>query len=140
MSETAEAEGEDEGSGPVRLDKWLWAARLFRTRTIAKGEIEAGHVRYEGERAKVSRVVQLGATLRVRQGYEEKEIIVRGLSDVRRGAPEAQQLYEETAASVSRREQAKALREAARQTLNPSKPGKKQRRMLERFKKDHGWS
>lgn len=131
---------EEDGEGPVRLDKWLWAARFFRTRSIAKAEIEAGHVRYEGERAKVSRIVQLGARLLIRQGYEEKEVIVRALSDQRRGAPEAQLLYEETEASVARRADARVLRQAANQSANPTKPSKKQRRMLERFKKDHGWS
>ncbi|MGQ0618729.1 MAG: RNA-binding S4 domain-containing protein [Panacagrimonas sp.] len=130
----------DDERGPVRLDKWLWAARFFRTRSIAKSEVEAGHVRYESERAKVSRVVQIGATLHVRQGYEEREIVVLALSDQRRGAPEAQTLYEETAASRERRAQAKLLREAASQSVNPTKPSKKQRRMLDRFKKDHGWS
>lgn len=126
--------------GPVRLDKWLWAARFYRTRSIAKTEIEAGHVRYEGERTKVSRVVQVGATLSVRQGYEEKEVVVRALSDQRRGAPEAQALYAETEQSIARRAQARLLRDAAQHAVNPVKPSKKQRRMLDRFKKDHGWS
>lgn len=135
----ADHDGSDD-AGPVRLDKWLWAARFYRTRSIAKTEIEAGHVRYEGERTKVSRVVQVGATLSVRQGYEEKEIVVQALSDQRRGAPEAQTLYVESDQSVARRAEAKLLRDAAQHAVNPVKPSKKQRRMLDRFKKDHGWS
>lgn len=72
---------------PVRLDKWLWAARFFRTRSLAKQAVENGKVLYNGERPKVSRVVQIGASLRVAQGHDRVEIRVLGLSDRRGGAP-----------------------------------------------------
>jgi ribosome-associated heat shock protein Hsp15 len=75
---------------PVRLDKWLWAARFFKTRSLAKQAIESGHVRYDEDRSKVSKTVAIGARLRIRQGWDEIEVVVRGLSDERRGAPQAQ--------------------------------------------------
>ena len=84
----------------VRLDKWLWAARFYKTRSIAKAMIEGGKVHYNGQRAKVSKTVEVGAMIKLRQGNDEKEIEVIALSDQRRGAPEAQLLYQETALSV----------------------------------------
>ena len=74
----------------VRLDKWLWAARFYKTRAIAKAMIEGGKVHYDGQRAKCSKLVEVGARLQIRQGNEEKTIEVVALSDQRRGAPEAQ--------------------------------------------------
>ena len=87
----------------VRLDKWLWAARFYKTRSIAKAMIEGGKVHYNGQRAKVSKAVEIGATIKLRQGNEEKEVEVLALSDQRRGAPEAQLLYQETEKSVKQR-------------------------------------
>ena len=84
----------------VRLDKWLWAARFYKTRSIAKAMIEGGKVHYNGQRAKVSKTVEVGAMIKLRQGNDEKEIEVIALSDQRRGAPEAQLLYQETAQSI----------------------------------------
>ena len=72
----------------VRLDKWLWAARFFKTRGVAKQAIEGGKVHYEGQRTKCSRHVEVGATLVIRQGFDEKTVVVVALSDQRRGAPE----------------------------------------------------
>jgi len=89
----------------VRLDKWLWAARFYKTRSIAKAMIEGGKVHYNGQRAKVSKTVEVGAMIKLRQGSDEKEIEVIALSDQRRGAPEAQLLYQETAQSVKKREE-----------------------------------
>ena len=86
----------------VRLDKWLWAARFYKTRSIAKAMIEGGKVHYNGQRAKVSKNVEVGAMIKLRQGNDEKEIEVIALSDQRRGAPEAQLLYQETAQSVKK--------------------------------------
>lgn len=136
MNETAHPKPVDD----VRLDKWLWAARFFKTRTLAKEAIEAGHVRYAGERAKVGRSVQPGALIRVRQGWDEREVTVRALSDQRLGAPQASLLYAETEASKSQREQARLARAAASAMVTQEKPNKKARRMLERFKRDQGWS
>lgn len=118
----------------VRLDKWLWAARFFKTRNLAKAAIESGHVRYDGERCKVSKDVAPGAHLQIRQGWDEVEVQVTGLSVQRRGAPEARQLYEETAASVQRREQRQLERRLAGDAVSDQRPTKKQRRVLQRFR------
>jgi len=120
----------------VRLDKWLWAARFFKTRSLAKQAIEGGKVHYEGARTKVSREVTVGAELQIRQGWDEKTVVVLGLSDQRRGAGEAQLLYRETDASVAAREQRAALRKAAGEHLagTPVRPGKRERRQIRRFR------
>ena len=118
----------------VRLDKWLWAARLFKTRSLAKEAIESGHVRYDGERCKVSKSVRAGARLAVRRGADEIELVVEGLSDQRRGAPEAQRLYRETPQSIARREDARLQRTLAQGLVSHERPSKQQRRELLRFK------
>lgn len=127
----------DDSSGPVRLDKWLWAARFYRTRSIAKDAIESGHVRYQGERAKVGRAVHVGAVLNLRQGFEEREVVVKALSAKRQGAPEAQLLYEETAASLRQREEAKILRRSG-PMFDDARPERDQRRAGTRFKRGEG--
>ena len=119
---------------PVRLDKWLWAARFFRTRSLAKQAVENGKVLYNGERPKVSRVVQIGASLRVAQGHDRVEIRVLGLSDRRGGAPEGRLLYEETAQSVEQRAVAAAQRRA-NAPVSTERPSKKERRLISRFKR-----
>lgn len=119
----------------VRLDKWLWAARFYKTRAIAKQMIDGGKVHYNGHRTKCSRHVEVGAVLEVRQGFDEKEIVIMAISDQRRGAPEAQKLYEETEASVKKREQHAAERKAMGSSLNPrNRPNKKERRQIRSFK------
>lgn len=116
----------------VRLDKWLWAARFYKTRGIAKQMIEGGKVHYEGQRAKCSKAVEVGATLQIRQGWDERIIVVKALSEQRRGAAEAQALYEETADSLARREERAAQRKAMKGSeLSPKqKPDKRSRRQL----------
>lgn len=126
------SDGDDGGS--VRLDKWLWAARFFKTRSMARAAIEAGHVRYDDERPKVGKQVRSGARLRIRRGNETFEIVVRALSDQRRGAPEAQQLYEELAESAAAREQERLDRRARRAPTPTGRPDKKQRRALQNLK------
>ncbi|HEY9546439.1 MAG TPA: S4 domain-containing protein [Solimonas sp.] len=120
----------------VRLDQWLWAARFFRTRTLAKEAIEAGHVRCEGERCKVAKEVRVGMRLLVRRGHSDVEVIVEGLSIKRGGAPLAQQLYAETAESIAHREQLKLQHQADGQTLPDQRPSKKDRRAIARFKRE----
>ncbi len=133
MSSTAKS---DVGETPrVRLDKWLWAARFFKTRSLAKQAIESGHVRYDGERCKVSKDVAVGARIAVRRGWDDQEVQVQALSDVRRGAPEAQLLYLETDDSVQRRESQRLERQAAQQAAGPDRPTKQQRRLLQRMKR-----
>lgn len=94
----------------LRLDKWLWAARFFKTRSLAQQAIEAGRVLVDRERVKVAHVLRMGEALTVRTGNIEQVVIVRALSDQRRGAPEARLLYEETAASIEARERERERR------------------------------
>ena len=127
---------ENQSDNEVRLDKWLWAARFYKTRSIAKAMIEGGQVHYNGQRAKVSKAVEIGATIKLRQGNEEKEIIVTALSTQRRGAPEAQLLYQETEKSVKQREAITFARKANALSMpHPERrPNKKERRELVKFK------
>ncbi len=120
----------------VRLDKWLWAARFFKTRSLAKAAIDGGKVHLGGNRVKVSKDIAVGDLLQIRQGWDEKVVQVMALSDQRRGATEAQRLYEETETSVKRRESEAAARKAAGGMIDrpAGRPSKKQRRQIHRFK------
>ena len=120
----------------LRLDKWLWAARFFKTRSLAKAAVEGGKVQLEGQRVKVSREICEGDTLHIRQGWDERVVVVKALSEQRRGAPEAQLLYEETAESIAKREEAAAARKAAGGMIDrpAQRPDKRQRRQIHRFK------
>nr|WP_319527008.1 S4 domain-containing protein [Pseudomonas laurentiana] len=123
-----------EDDDKVRLDKWLWAARFYKTRALAKAAIESGKVHCRGERCKPGKEPRVGDEFVLRTGFDERTIVVKALSVVRRGAPEAQVLYEETAQSVARREQAAALRKAgALGVTTDGRPTKKQRRQLHQF-------
>lgn len=123
----------------VRIDKWLWAARFYKTRSLAKQAIEGGKVHCDGQRIKASKEIAVGITLTLRQGFDEKEVEVVALSDQRRGAPEAQKLYSETASSIAKREEEAAKRKLLRGLdLGPQhKPNKKQRRQIHRFQNIH---
>ncbi len=123
-------------SEKVRLDKWLWAARFYKTRAIAKQAIEGGKVHYNGSRTKCSRVVEVGAMLSIRQGFDEKTVEVLKLSDQRRGAPEAALLYVETGESIRKREQMAEQRRAMRGAahISDGRPTKKDRRQISEFK------
>lgn len=120
----------------LRVDKWLWAARFFKTRSLAKAAIEGGKVQLEGQRIKVSREISTGETLRIRQGWDERDIVVEALSDQRRGAPEAQAMYHETDASILRREQSLQARKlAGGMTERPKgRPDKRARKQIHRFR------
>ena len=120
----------------LRVDKWLWAARFFKTRSLAKAAIDGGKVQLAGHRVKVSKEISVGDELHIRQGWDEKVIVVLSLSNQRRGAAEAQHLYEETAESMKKREADAAARKAAGGMIDrPAKrPTKKQRRQIHRFK------
>ena len=120
----------------VRVDKWLWAARFFKTRTLAKTAIEGGKVQIDGQRVKVSREIAPGDVLRIRQGWDQREVVVAAVSDQRRAAPIAQTLYEETQESIERRSRAAEARKAAGAISRPTqKPGKHERKALERLRK-----
>lgn len=118
-----------------RLDKWLWAARFFKTRSLAKKAIEGGKVHYNGQRVKTSKLVERGAELRIPSGWDEKTVIVTAISDQRRGAPEAHRLYRETESSIQQREQRAAERKAGSSVVTEQRPTKKQRRQIHRFKR-----
>ena len=118
----------------VRLNKWLWAARFYKTRALAKTAIESGKVHCRGERCKPSKEPRLGDELQIRVGLEERTVEVKGLSVVRRGAPEAQLLYAETEQSIAKRESMVAMRKSgAMGIISDGKPTKKQRRQLHQF-------
>lgn len=115
----------------VRLDKWLWAARFYKTRSLASQMVQGGKVHFNGQRCKASRTVEVGVMLTLWQGNEEKEIEILAIDSVRRGAPQAQLLYRETEASIARREQRQLQRQLQPQMPRPeTKPDKKQRRQL----------
>lgn len=123
-------------SASVRLDKWLWAARFYKTRAIAKQMIDGGKVFYNGQRTKSGKAVSLGDKIVLRQSYEEREVIVIALADKRRDASFAQTLYQETETSIATREK-NALARKQGTLLSPAsdtKPDKKQRRKLRQFK------
>ncbi|MBH1931644.1 ribosome-associated heat shock protein Hsp15 [Serratia rubidaea] len=124
------------GGAAVRLDKWLWAARFYKTRALAREMIDGGKVHYNGQRSKPSKNVELNAEIKLRQGNEERTVVVLALSGQRRGASEAQLMYEETAASIANREQmAQARKLNALSMPHPDRrPDKKERRTLIKFK------
>ena len=120
----------------LRIDKWLWAARFFKTRSIAKTAIEGGKVHIDGHRVKVAREIGVGDIVMVKQGWDEKEIEVMALSDRRGPASEAQQLYAETERSLARRAKEAEARKAAGAMARPAqRPGKHERKALERLRK-----
>lgn len=119
----------------VRLDKWLWAARFYKTRAIAKQAIEGGKVHCQGARAKPSKEIEVGMAISLRQGFDDKVVLVKAISDQRRGAPEAQLLYEETQESIEKREKLALQRKSQpKHWPNPTRPNKKQRRQIQAFK------
>lgn len=126
----------EKSSEEVRLDKWLWAARFYKTRAIAREMIEGGKVHYNGQRSKPGKVVELNAELTLRQGNDERTVVVADISAQRRPASEAQQLYRETDASIEKREKMAQARKMNALTMpHPDRrPDKKERRDLMKFK------
>jgi len=119
----------------VRIDKWLWAARFYKTRAIAKQAIDGGKVHCNGARPKPSKEIEIGSKIKLRQGFDEKTVIVKALSEQRRGAPQAQLLYEETEESREKRELLTQQRKAQpKHWPSATKPTKKQRRLIQQFK------
>lgn len=117
----------------VRIDKWLWAARLFKTRSLATSAIRGGHVHVNGERPRPARPLRVGDRLRVRRGDAELELQVLALSERRGPAREAEQLYEETDASAQRREEQRERRRLQRHVGPERRPHKKDRRAIRRL-------
>ncbi len=116
----------------VRLDVWLWAARFYRTRSLAKQAVETGKVDVAGQRPKSSRAVRVGEALQISRGDEVFDIQVLGLSEMRGPAPVAQQLYAESEASLARRAELRLQRAAAKNGYQPPehKPDKRARRLI----------
>ncbi len=125
------------GAGPtVRIDKWLWAARFFKTRSLATAAIKGGHIELDGHKAKASAAVRAGQMLKIKKPEQVFEIEVIAVSDKRGPASQAQQLWQETPESEKRRADEAAERRAARLTMPrpTARPDKKSRRRLRQFK------
>lgn len=121
----------------VRIDKWLWAARLFKTRSLASEAVSLGRVQINGQDVKPARELKLGDRLHLRQGPIQRELIVKGISHQRGPAPVAQQLYEETPSSIQSRAQAAERARLAPEpaaSMEHGRPTKQQRRDLQK-----GW-
>lgn len=118
-----------------RLDKWLWAARFFKTRSLAVDAVEGGKVRIDAERAKPAKEVKVGMIVIIRNKDFEIEAQVTGLSNIRRGAPEAALLYAETADSITKRENAKLTKvdETGVRERGLGRPTKRQQRDIKKF-------
>ena len=116
----------------VRIDKWLWAARFFKTRSLATEAVDTGRVRREGERIKPARTVKLDDKLLIDNGADLWEVRVLGISDVRGAAPVARLLYEETTESIAKRDHAQEARKLYREpgTTIKGRPTKRDRRAL----------
>jgi ribosome-associated heat shock protein Hsp15 len=127
----------DDGAddGRIRFDKWLWAARFYKTRSLCVQAIDAGQARVNGERAKPARAMRVGEAVSVRKSGIVCEVLVTALSDRRGGAADAAKLYRETEASAAAREQLLQERRAAEasQPRFAGRPTKRQRRKLEDF-------
>lgn len=124
----------------LRLDKWLWAARIFKTRAKAKQAITGGKVQTDGQRAKPAKEITAGTMLRIRRGDDEMLLEVLRLTEQRRGATEAAELYRETAASIQARLEARTRRKAERDAMQlpAARPDRRDRRTLERIKRGTG--
>jgi ribosome-associated heat shock protein Hsp15 len=120
----------------VRADIWLWAARMYKTRSLAKQAIDGGKVDINGAGCKTSKALHVGDTVRLTRGEERLELEIQALSEQRGPASVAQLLYRETEASRSAREQARELRRLTGAGLNrpPTRPNKQERRELRRLK------
>ena len=130
----------DQTNEPIRIDKWLWAARFFKTRALAAAAITGGKIEVNSARAKPSRILRRGDQLGIRRGFHEWTVIVKGVAGIRGPAPEAQLLYEETEESVQKREAVAAQLKLERppEFDTPGRPSKKDRRAVLRFTK-RGW-
>src|SRR5690606_20872736 len=129
----------DTSARKIRIDKWLWAARVDKTRNLPNQAIEGGKVHCDGQRVKASKEISTGIYLTIRQNMDEKTVLVTALSEQRRGAPEAALLYQETDESREQRERLAAERKAgmASYVISDHRPNKKERRQIFRFERLH---
>jgi len=119
----------------LRIDKWLWAARFYKTRTLACEEVVKGHVLVNGQTVKPAREIKASDSIQIQQGQTRRTVLVRGLSAQRGSAPVAQQLYEETAESRLTREKAAEQRRVAAEpahSIEHGRPTKRDRRDMQR--------
>jgi len=118
-----------------RLDKWLWAARFFKTRSLATAAIETGKVHVDGDRVKPAKEVKIGQVVHIRNRDFEIEVDVLALSNIRKGAPEAALLYQETQGSITKRENAKLTgeNEYGKRDRGLGRPTKRQLRDIKKF-------
>ena len=125
----------NETDNKCRLDKWLWAARFFKTRSLATAAIDTGKVHVDGDRVKPAKEVHIGQVIHIRNRDFEIEVNVQGLSNVRKGAPEAALLYSETIESIAKRENAKLTGEHdfAQRDRGAGRPTKRQLRDIKKF-------
>ncbi|HET9748623.1 MAG TPA: RNA-binding S4 domain-containing protein [Casimicrobiaceae bacterium] len=117
----------------VRIDKWLWAARFYKTRSLAAEAIDTGHVRVDGERVKPAQTVRCGARVSIRKREATFDVDVQALSEQRGPATQAAKLYRETAESVAARERLRTERAQAHANAAAARPTKRDRRRLEDF-------
>ena len=133
MTRVPRREAAADAAGRVRIDKWLWAARFYKTRSIAAEAIDAGQVRFDGERVKPAQPVRPGARVSIRKREVTLDVEVVATSERRGPASEAQALYRETAESVAARERLRVERAQARANAATTRPTKRDRRRLEDF-------
>ena len=120
----------------VRLDKWLWAARFFKTRGLARNAVDGGKIHIEGVKAKPSKIITPGLEIEISRGQVDMVVIVRNVREDRRPASEAQLLYEETAESIKKRETERDLNRFSREGFQPAdhRPNKRERRQMTKLK------
>jgi ribosome-associated heat shock protein Hsp15 len=123
----------------IRIDKWLWACRFYKTRAISKAAIEGGKVHYQGQKPKPGKIIQIGELVKLRQGHDERTVLIIALSDKRQSATIAQTLYQETEESILKREAVSQMRKLSAPSTT-GRPDKKQRRMIHRFKNVHDYN
>jgi len=123
----------------LRIDKWLWSARFFKTRSLACEEIDKGRVQVNGQDVKPAREVKVGDTVAMRREGVTRTVVVRGLSNMRGPAPVAQQLYEETPESVAERERAAERRRLAPEPAHAIEHGRPTKRDRRELDQQRGW-
>jgi ribosome-associated heat shock protein Hsp15 len=128
--------GQSNSTLQVRLDKWLWAARFSKTRAIARDLVQSGKVHYNGQRSKPSKIVEVGAVIKVPMGFDERVVTVKDVKDKRQSASIAQTLYLESEQSIAQREKNQQARKLSlfHSPRPDSRPDKKQRRQIIQFK------
>jgi ribosome-associated heat shock protein Hsp15 len=126
---------DDHLDGKCRLDKWLWAARFYKTRSLATDAIDGGKIHVDGDRVKPAKEVRIGQVIHIRRKELDMEVVVKALSVTRRGAPEAALLYDETPESFAKRDNATVTKEAdhAKREKGAGRPTKRQRRDIKKF-------